>query len=217
LALCPFVLLGLFQGWQEWSRASRPPAEEIVTPLSIKTEVLPAKLAGWQRIGKVVLKTREDGPRFGNFSHVWTFRRGKVRAFLSLDYAYQGWHDLSLCYTSSGWEVKEHETCPPTSQAPACTELLLKKPLAVYGYLRFAALDSQGRWLEDPTPTHLQEALYRRLLHREAPATVYQVQLLLESPLPLEAAEQQFVRQLFDQALPYLERELIRQGKVKRQ
>ncbi len=214
VALVPFAVLGLLQLGLDWAYPHTAPTADVAEPLPIGTETLPAELAGWQRVGEVQRKTRAEGRMYGLFSHVWTYRRGKVQAQVSLDYAFLGWHDLSLCYSSSGWAVTNQEQVPGQGETPPCTALVLKKPLAEYGYLWFGLLDSQGHWQQDRRPASLTGRLYQRFVDREPVYPSYQVQVFVQSPLLLERRDRQPIRELFAQASRRLGEELVRQGKV---
>jgi hypothetical protein len=67
-------------------------------------DFLPPELAGFTFDRFDRLK-RVMGDPFGQASQQWVYQKGDVSAFVSIDYPYDGIHDLSECYTATGWRV----------------------------------------------------------------------------------------------------------------
>lgn len=118
---------------------------------------MPAELAGFQRTGYKTIK-RVAGDPLGHESQQWSYRAGNATALVSLDYPYGGVHDLCVCYTSIGWEIKHKRVYSP---ADADDENLLKdipgfelgpvavaqmeRPLYGHAILMFSLADRHGK------------------------------------------------------------------------
>src|SRR5262249_8371272 len=48
-------------------------------------------------------QSRNPGSAYGEFSRVWTYRRGHLEATISLDSPFTEWHELTVCYVNQGW------------------------------------------------------------------------------------------------------------------
>jgi exosortase len=174
----------------------------------LRADTLPAQLGCWQREA-FDHETRNPGSAFGEFSQVWRYRQGETQALFSVDYAFPCWHDLSRCYTGNGWEV-EAEAVHEADRADAVghVEVRLAKPAYRLGYLLFCQLDGRsatprprqggaqlaldrhrhqtalGRWWQRfSEPAHQ--------LMEDPPGPVYQVQWFVESPRPLNLAQEE--------------------------
>lgn len=82
-------------------------------------DFLPKELAGFKFDRHSEVK-RVFGDPFGQASQQWIYRRGEIFATVSIDYPYDGYHDLTECYTAIGWVVPEdHKELLTVEQLPA--------------------------------------------------------------------------------------------------
>jgi exosortase len=174
----------------------------------VRADLLPAALGGWER-QDFRTHAREVGSFFGDFSDMWTYRRGDRSVLVSLDHPFPGWHDLTRCYTGQGWQVQTQGVVP---EAGGFLEVRMEKPASRAGYLVVAQFDRTGRPLR-PRPGGAELAADRlganvtRLRHRlglaaavveaDPPGPVYQFQVFAESYSPLSAEDAGGVRELF--------------------
>lgn len=180
----------------------------------MKDETLAARAGEWRR-QKFAEESRNPGSAFGEFSKIWVYQGPRQQAIVSLDYPFPGWHDLTRCYTSQGWVIDEERVEDGDGQAPGGYVVLrLKKPGHYCGYLIFAQLDGSGKALEPRLggaglSLSRQEQAWRRFqcrLRGESTAqvgdptgTVYQLQLFIESYVPLNDQERNQARDLLVQ------------------
>jgi exosortase len=190
------------------SAATASPALE-----ALDATVLPEKLGVWQRCG-FETQTRNPGSAFGEASRVWTFQGPRNQAFVSLDYPFPTWHDLTRCYTSQGWQIEAQNVSTEATQGAGngLVEVVLTKPAYRSAYLLLAQFDAHGTVLEARRggmflSLHRHDSALRRLTGTsgtsagDPPGPIYQLQLFVESPSLLTPAEQAEARVLFLHAL----------------
>jgi hypothetical protein len=112
LAMGSLALLGL-QGPQLLARL-QPAESRSATALSVPElgqALLPERFSLWNRSGyDTVTRGEEDDWTLANFSQIWHYRDGQRYLSASLNYPYQAWHDLSICYNLAGWRVTEERS-----------------------------------------------------------------------------------------------------------
>jgi hypothetical protein len=183
---------------------------------------MPARWERWQRLG-FASERRDPGSAFGEFSNVWDYHLGQNKAALSLDYPFPGWHDLTRCYTSSGWTIEDQRLreARGSESTAGYVEVKLTKPAYRSGYLLFSQFDRTGSMLRPRLggaylAVHRHEASLRRWQSRltgdavdlgEERGPVYQFQLFVETYTPLSEAEQGEAQAFFLQGLSSLRRQ----------
>jgi exosortase len=156
---------------------------------------LPEKLAAWQRLDKsqYVAQVQE---RFyeGKLLHsdIWAFRNGPLTALISFDYPYRAYHDLTLCYTGAGWNVRESKFIDQPG-AGSFQEVSMRKKPFLDGYLLEGSFLPDGQWYDG-----LAAQMRSRFGVQSGP--VYQVQVLVATATQLTAEQRQAVRQVFEEA-----------------
>jgi hypothetical protein len=211
--------LGLF--WAHMPEAA-PLASRIDLGIpELGAEALPARWGAWQRLGyETEHRDRKDA--LGEFSQVWRYHLGPRAAVVSLDYPFEGWHELPICYRGQGWEPQERQVHreAPVGGGPEINlvEVKFTKPLEQHGYLLCTTLDAKGRPLEPVVPIleggglrdqwEARWASIQRLWRpageeaARAPAPGapgYQVQLFISSYSALTPDEQRQAREFFRQ------------------
>ncbi len=191
---------------ENWAEAfRREPLAEFGVAL------LPADFDGW-RCTDFHVTRRERDSTFGEHSQAWTLAGDGVRAVVSLDYPFSGWHELTECYAAHGWSITSRSVDAPTPSAgirdvehlPAVEVRMVHAQTARYGLLRFALVRADGRPLRPRAAGELDELRDRvsdRLRAWRADdgraATTYQVQLFVESFLEPDAAAAARAARLF--------------------
>lgn len=74
-------------------------------------EFLPADLAGFAR-SEYRTVDRVPGDPLGQASQQWYYNRGNLTAMISVDYPYDGIHDLCVCYSQIGWTLNDSRVIP---------------------------------------------------------------------------------------------------------
>jgi exosortase len=181
----------------------------------LTADALPGTFDQWRRVDFRSEHNRPDSA-FGEFSKVWTFRRGGTTAIVSADYPFPGWHDLLRCYTSQGWEIRDQELVPGPDGLPAFVEVGLERASFQRGYLLFAEFGPTGVALAPRlggagVSLHRQRTALLRLGHRfglaaepppdEPRAEVGQLQLFVQSEASLPADRRSAAQTLFGQTL----------------
>jgi exosortase len=172
---------------------------------------------------------------YGHFSHVWTISPPSAFACLaSLDYPFLSYHDLSVCYRGSGWEVVNQQLIdPPAGNAPESGdqppnqlsgrlyEMDLHRPSGgASGYVVFGLIDQRGGVVEPPNQTSLRA---KAMLHlRRGPLPLFipgfrgegergsallQFQVFCEKPTTFTEEERQLVRRQFFAAFSAVRRQ----------
>jgi exosortase len=182
---------------------STPP---FLDPLDrLTAEDLDAESGPFQRLD-FQTADRSVGSIFGQFSRGWRYQFGPHRAIVSVDYSFQGWHNLRICYRKTGWTLTDPEA--PAQPPGEFVETAWSQPPRRQGWLVFCLIDDQGRRIVE-APTSVQLTLLERLMFwRDTtrqilrdrflpPPTSYQLQLFVESERPLTDEEREQARDFF--------------------
>ncbi|MEQ9411981.1 MAG: exosortase U [Fuerstiella sp.] len=113
-------------------------------------ETLPQQAAGFQREDYQTVE-RVFGDPLGQASQQWYYRRGDLTAMVSIDYPYDGIHDLCVCYSQIGWQIERSRVIPADEVQKIAPEAAgavaigyLKRPLYGNAVLLFQLCDMQG-------------------------------------------------------------------------
>jgi hypothetical protein len=172
---------------------------------------MPADLNGWSLVGYELVE-RGRNAQDGQFSSEWRYRRGPLECRVSVDYPFEGWHELTTWYTGKGWVRNSRRQVKDEQEGEAGTyiEAELSKPTGEYGWLLFGLFGRTGdhlvpTWVADGNYPSLREKLARSPLGswllglrgggiRQAS---YQVQVFASSAVGLSPAQRAATRQLF--------------------
>ncbi len=221
--ILPFALILVFHltTYGFLLQTDRPDASEVIAKAeSLQKTSLPAEIQGWNQ-DQYFEESRTPGSAFGEFSKIWTYKKGGVVASLSLDYPYPEWHQLTYCYTSQGWFIQKENECMETSsqqgQGIGFMEVELTKPASRSGYLLFAQFNGEGEVLQ-PRYGGARLSLRRHFValntwnkklqgedwEEESEGPVYQFQLITENFQELSPVEKQETQRLFLEGLKHL-------------
>lgn len=176
---------------------------------------LPTKLAGWELIrgdGTVNGRPETDGAK----SNFWIYRSGPLKAAVALDYPFIGFHDATICYSSSGWAINSKAQLAPSNQPQnGYFQIEMTKTPMMQGQLLFAQFDEHG--IAPPVtpqiPPNVGGVQLALTLSRQkalAPPT-YQVQTLSIGYAPASPREEASLRALFLAARAELSRQVAGQ------
>ena len=80
-------------------------------PLALTEDAVPAQVGGWIRQHSTPInKTRSSALSHGDYSSIWNYSNDRWTASVAVDYAFPTWHDLTVCYRGTGWEIRREET-----------------------------------------------------------------------------------------------------------
>lgn len=177
---------------------------------------LPPEIAGWtlrSEAKPVPVKTAfEDGV----YSHMWQYEKGGLVATISLDYPFFDYHDVRICYTGSGWTVKESrlQAAKDSEDQIPGMEVSLEKENGLKGELYYSTVDQFGKWLEESGQRAVYDSHGRafegggllnrvtyRLSQQQSPFTEetlnYRIQLLASSQGGLDSLQHAQATKLF--------------------
>jgi exosortase len=199
-ACAGFVLLPL-QGpavLERW-HAARHEVQSRGLP-ELGREFVPPPTSDWRTLGFERVQ-RDRGSVLGERSQTWNFAFRDGRLVVSLDYPFVGWHELTECYRTQGWQVESRQMLPHSEVE--FVEVDFRDPRTrTYGLLIFCLVDAKGIPLPPPSDGELDElwarirARAQRLFDPRARAVdqglSYQLQVFLEAyhrPSDAERAE----------------------------
>jgi exosortase len=210
------VLVVLQTGLFVVSASDLTPAHDVIIQrLDVaNADTMPARIGPWQRgaFDNKALKVLEAVKAVK--SRTWTYQMGSLKAILSLDYPFTGWHELPICYQGQGWTLQDrilHPVADPPGSG-GYLEQKLQKPLDRSGYLFFGLIDQQGDLLDPPEHVWAQQMgergkPYQKLWQRltgmggsqgvQGNRSTCQVQVFVESYQPLTPAEIAQVQNLY--------------------
>jgi exosortase len=193
------------------------PPQSLVTALKFLNEVdLPEHLGMYLR-QRFETKVRGSESSFGEFSHEWHYRSGTTSATVAVDFPFRGWHELTHCYQSLGWSLKDRVVrtgkAPGGAEPGAWVEVLLERLPGRRATLIFAIDDQRGNDLEPPPTRTMLDAgksldILRfartrlgKLMDSGDPSITddYQVQLLIATDAPLSPTQWSEARAIFAQ------------------
>lgn len=136
--------------WQ-WSHHFIPLSTLFPPTIDLRTfgeEELPGELRDFERTGYEII-TRSEGDPLGRNSQRWQFARGVTKVAISVDYPYEGVHDLTVCFRQIGWEVQDKQVIPaaelPIAGHGDAAVARLSRPNYGHGYLISSLLDFRGQ------------------------------------------------------------------------
>lgn len=212
-----FALLGLAGLGLGWVHHQHSGAQAAVPKSALRagaTFAMPEQIGGWKRLTTEVPPLQKV-ETMGVFSQVWHYRKGDTLASLALDYPFQGYHDVTLCYTLRGWDLVERRSRVGggTNASPSFAEARMQNHVGLHGALWFSAVDEHGRWLAGPglNPSLAKSILRRLKLDRVNDSITYQMQVLSTGFNPLRPDEREQVGQFFQAARQVLWQQIFAQ------
>lgn len=176
---------------------------------------MPEKLAGWELSrgeGTINGRPETDSAK----SNVWVYHSGPLVALVALNYPFDGYHDATICYRSSGWTINSNaHVAPGGSPREGYASVQMAKPPMTSGQLFFAQFDEHAMsppvTAQVPPGTgRLRTALTLSREKAQAPPT-YQIQTLAIGYSPISQGQEASLRALFLAARRELSREVVSQ------
>jgi exosortase len=164
-----FLLVGGVAAAQSWRTMQGADGDNFSEALAFQLGEtdMPEVVDGWRRVS-FKAENRDKGDILGMNSMIWTYERDGIVAQFSIDGAYPSFHDLTYCYTATGWELKQADIITidspvGDSENAVATALQLYKDNNEQAYVLFTCIDSVGNVVEPPAPSG---TLLRQFLNR---------------------------------------------------
>jgi len=163
---------------------------------------------GWQLL-KVETEERELSSIWGAYSSIWRLQYHDTMVIMALDYPFDKWHDVKVCYGNLGWKTEREGLLMPESyQSWGASETEMSLPTGDYGFILCSHCDHQGKPVQ-PKPTTHQFDMVMYYLHPKqwtAPYgikvdqnqnTFYQTQVMVTAAFPLDEPTKQEIREMY--------------------
>ncbi|HBE71607.1 MAG TPA: hypothetical protein DDW52_25980 [Planctomycetaceae bacterium] len=125
---------------------------------------LPDSLVGWKKSQFTPPGEIRDGQFW--WSHSWAYENDRSQALISYDQAdWHGWHELSECYSASGWTLKSRKIMPDASGWSFVVSHFQKD--SVHAVLLFSLFFEDGDFVA-PWELSLREAIKQNMTAMDA-------------------------------------------------
>ncbi|MFC5050659.1 exosortase U [Rubritalea spongiae] len=164
---------------------------------------------GWEVVS-VDYEEREFDSIWGAFSTVWRTKYHDTQVIFALDYPFESWHDVRVCYSNLGWQVEEaHLVQPDPSVAWGSSETDMILPTGDYGFIQCSHTNQLGEMVQaKPSESFSLEFLLFKLgpTRWAAPFgqslekdknTFYQTQMMVTTAFPLDEPTKQELRAMY--------------------
>ncbi|MFD2158942.1 exosortase U [Rubritalea tangerina] len=163
---------------------------------------------GW-KVLKVEAEERPFDSIWGAFSFVWRLQYHDTIVVMALDYPFDDWHDVKVCYGNLGWTaVGEKVELLESNPRWYFSETDMVLPTGDYGFVMCSLSDHGGRYAE-PKPVetgwHLVKykfgrnkwvAPFGRVANKDE-KTLYQNQVMVTTAFPLDEVTKQEIRAMY--------------------
>jgi len=207
----PFVLLGILQMLAITGEARTTIDFPALSARTFDEATLPNPIDHWKRVDYSSEHTDRPGAT-AEFGHSWLYTAGDLSVYVSVDYPFGGWHELTVCYKNIGWSKYERQVKEPQSEFSAdgdFVEIDLCKPTGEHGLLLFGLFDMTGQPLtagrlhwHQRIQNIVRNPLLSAIGYTELPApssmTTIQVQLFVADDQPVTPQQRQTMRERFE-------------------
>ncbi|WP_417747941.1 exosortase U [Rosistilla oblonga] len=151
---CPlFGILLLGQFYTCFIGPNRVTGESLQqSQIAFSATDLPLTIDGWEQTGFEVQK-RDALNFYGEHSAIWTYERHNHEVFVSIDYPFQQWHELIICYEKQGKELASRKVLPSDNELPPIVFAELASPSGHTSLLAFCLFRRSGAALQPPLDT----------------------------------------------------------------
>lgn len=168
--------------------------------MKIDGKSVPLAVGPWHFVDHEYQSRDVGNEELSDHSHVFRYNNptSARSVIISLDFAYTGgWHDLCICYTSTGWDVGERQMKANGEFKYVETDMV--NELSQSGFLAFGAFDANAKYVTPPgnlITWRPWSALRRRTLRTISPRLL-QVQAFATADEEMTQEEKDSVRALF--------------------
>ena len=186
------LLLGIPRCWGYWGTPNQSPSIAIV----FNEANLPETISSWQRM-KFETERRALDDSFGADSAIWIMEQRGLQGRVSVDYCFSGWHDLSICYQSIGWEIVNREIISPRVEADdnsakeiwrnqpwQAVQVAMRNSEGRHALLLYSLCDLAGNPLESPIDSALSQLRLKALSNFSVVPATFQLQVFVPLTAP---------------------------------
>lgn len=163
---------------------------------------------GWEVVG-FSQERRDFSNIWGALSSTWRLKFNQHSVVMSLDYPFDGWHDVKHCYTKIGWKIVDEQIVEKEANykwSASQTDMTL--PSGDYGFIMCSHFDHLGKGVEPKPATHKLNMIRYRL-HPDrwvAPFgdsldkdrnTYYQAQVMVSTAVPLDRGTEEEIKVMY--------------------
>lgn len=211
---CSLVGLAIFEGlilhgiWTDEAGEKRfmySSKEELAL---IDVNIVEFSRPGWEVLA-VDEEVRDFSSIWGQYSYIWKLKYRDLIVVMALDYPFDKWHDVRLCYTRLGWKIDTMAMSNLEQRTGwGASETQMTLPTGDYGFILCSHMDHLGgKVIPKPTASNLNMVGY--YLHPkqwQAPFkmhvdkdknTFYQTQLMVTTAFPLDEPTKQEIRDMY--------------------
>lgn len=209
-----FSLLGLAQIGHGAMRYLNNKGESLVSTTAMIQHgaffTMPEQIGNWKRLDSERPTTTQVESKDVR-SQAWHYQNGDLIATIALDYPFKGYHDVTICYTGSGWDIVSHAVCPAASSPDGSAYVVSKmqKDIVAKAHLMFSTMNERGEWVDG---SYVRRNMMERF-RGESAETTYRVQMILSHYVPLSTAKEEQVTSFFLEARKLLREQVISQMK----
>jgi exosortase len=185
----------------------------------LREDSVPEMVGEWQRR---TFSAGHSERLFAQDSRVWSYGRGGLNGVFAMDFSFDSWHNLCVCYQMVGWTQKEdYRVISPDTDGGILIEADFEKDSGQKGYLIYSLVEFDGRPYEpaEIIAEHRSERYqpptsFERLLGRVRHEVelddkhLFQFQLWVTAPREITRSERQAARELFETLRSQLQRQL---------
>lgn len=181
------ISLCLWQSVQAMNRMSA--AEPIATGpkepfLNVPDTIPSTAVANFTQVGHEQVRGSIDLP-MGENADVWRGVVAGVPVTLALNQPYPAWHDLTICYRGTGWQLNDRQNVIAADSGQREWDYTLSRWITdggTYAYVWFCAFDERGQYVESADRSLMSRIRFRINGDKpEAYGRIAMVQMVVES------------------------------------
>ncbi|WP_435692556.1 exosortase U [Rubritalea sp.] len=163
---------------------------------------------GWEVLS-VETEQRDFASVWGQFSFIWRLQYQDSLVIMALDYPFDSWHDVRVCYTQLGWKVDSIANAESGDfEEWKASETLMGLPTGDYGFILCSHSDQKGGVVQPkPADTGVDMLAYYlnpkqwqepfKIESDKSLTTYYQTQTMVTTPFPLGEEMKQEIREMY--------------------
>lgn len=169
-------------------------------------EALPPEVGEFRRVG-YHREARSAASNFGENSLIWHYAWQNQLVAVSLDFPFDSWHPLSVCYRNAGWNIQGQEVFDGDAgdEVWPWEEIEMSNPLGGRGYVYFCAFTEDMAPFTDVPGAGVSDRLAAGAgivgaltgAPKQAVKATYQIQMYFEAGGELPRAERRQLRERF--------------------
>ncbi|WP_018970624.1 exosortase U [Rubritalea marina] len=176
----------------------------------IEPELVRFDRDNWTLIG-IETEERPFASLWGAYSFIWRLRYHDTLVIMALDYPFDKWHDVKVCYGRLGWQASSERLEPFKRYIDwGASETEMTLPTGDFGFILCSHCDHEGNVVQ-PKPTDHRFDMVMYYLHPKQWAapygvsvdrnknTFYQTQAMVTTPFALDEPTKQEIRLMYEE------------------